>query len=75
MTWEEPSPTSRSSAVLVRNKWFTVEPTVGELRIRLGERALKQSRKGRQPPLTPTPEYALPGENVLTEDDELVRAV
>ena len=61
--------------MLVRNKWFTVEPTVGELRIRLGERALKQSRKGRQPPLTPTPEYALPGENVLTEDDELVRAV
>jgi hypothetical protein len=24
---------------LVRNKWFEVEPSLGELRIRLGERA------------------------------------
>jgi hypothetical protein len=28
-------------AVLQRNKWFEVEQTVGELRIRLGERARK----------------------------------
>ena len=31
-------------AVLVRNKWFEVEQTAGELRIRLGERALKLRR-------------------------------
>ena len=29
-------------ATLARNKWLTVEQTVEELRIRLGERALKQ---------------------------------
>ena len=28
-------------AVLQRNKWVTVEQTVGEIRIRLGERARK----------------------------------
>jgi hypothetical protein len=28
-------------AVLARNKWFEVEQTVGELRVRLGERAKK----------------------------------
>jgi hypothetical protein len=28
--------------VLALNKWVEVEQTVGELRIRLGERALKQ---------------------------------
>jgi hypothetical protein len=28
-------------AILARNGWITVEPTVAELRIRLGERAVK----------------------------------
>jgi hypothetical protein len=34
-------------SVVVRNKWLTVEQTVGELRIRLGERARRLS----QPPV------------------------